>query len=59
MTALTHRLLVWIRCHEHHAHLTGDGRICIGISAVTGDGSEFTAIEYVRSYDEARDALGY
>lgn len=55
-------LVRWItvgHCGSYHAHVTPDGRICIGIPATEGDGAHSTCLEYVRTYAEARVALGY
>lgn len=59
-------LITWIRKHYHHAHWDPvREQIVIGIDAFAdsgnGDGTRipFTAIERVRSYEQARDALGY
>jgi len=53
------RLVSWIQSHDCHAHVTPDGRICIGGHAIEGDGSHSTCIDYVRTYQQARDVLGY
>ena len=55
----TERLLAWIRDHCHHAHICADGRICIGIEAIDRDGTRSTVLEYVATFQEARNALGY
>jgi hypothetical protein len=57
--AFVNILLAWVLGHGHHAHITPDGRICIGIPTVDRERVESTSIEYVRTYKEARDALGY
>jgi hypothetical protein len=52
-------LLRWIQSHGHHAHTTPDGRICIGIAAIELHGERSTSVDYVRTYSQARDVLGY
>lgn len=56
----TQRLVAWIRSHGgvEDCRVIGD-RIRVAGSAVSGEGHQFTEIEFVRTTKQARELLGY